>query len=272
MTNNSTSFVSKNGAITSITLDRAIEMAPAIAADRPADYISKRYNFTSTKDTISMMQDMGYLLTSAKQSNTKIALRNDYGAHIVTFQHPDLYIKDQDGNVEARPQVILSNSHDGSRPISFDMGVFRLVCSNGLMVKSQDLGSFKERHTKLNFDKVKQLVEEKIGSLPSTINTINSWVSREMSAKERQSFAEQALRLRVGEERQLEQYEINSLLDPKRSQDQGTNLWKVFNVCQENLTKGGFRMQDRQARAVTNPWADLTLNQGIWQIAESFAS
>jgi hypothetical protein len=270
MTNKGQDF--KNNVMTTITLDRAMELAPAIAAEKPADYISSRYNFTSTKDVVNMMQDLGYVLTDAKQAGTHIDLRKNFGAHLVTFQHPELYIKDTDGLVEARPQIVISNSHDGSRPISFDMGIFRLVCSNGLVAKSMDMGSFKERHTKLNFQKIKELVEEKIGSLPNTLNTINSWVSREMTAKERQEFALQALKLRAGEERELQSYEIQSLLEPKRSADVGTNLWRVFNVCQENLTKGGFRMNDRQARAVTNPWADMELNRGIWQLAESFAS
>ena len=257
--------------INSISLETALQMAPAIGADRPADYITSRYKFTSTKEVINMMQDLGYVLTGAKQAGTKIDLRKDFGAHIVQFQHPDLYIKANDGSVEARPQIVMVNSHDGSRPISFDMGLFRLVCSNGLVRKSHDMGGFKERHTKLTFSALKDLISEKLDSLPKTIEQINGWASRAMTSEEIRNFATDAIKLRAGEEKLPEQYEINSILATRRSADEGNSLWQVFNTVQENLTKGGFQMADRQARAITNPWADMTLNQGIWQLAEQYA-
>ena len=43
------------------------------------------------------------------------------------------------------------------------------------------------------------------------------------------------------------------------------------NILQENIIKGGFQLNDRQARAITNPVEDLNLNQGLWQLAEAYA-
>ena len=129
-------------------LKKAKELAPAIFATEPASYINlNRYKFTPTTDIISHMETLGWKLTNAKQSRTKVPLRLNYGVHITEFQHPDLFIKDSVGAIEARPTVVLLNSHDGSRPINFEMGLFRLVCSNGLMIKDRDFGGFKERHT-----------------------------------------------------------------------------------------------------------------------------
>lgn len=259
--------------LTSITLADAIKAAPAIAATKPADYINlNRYKFTPTTEIIGHMKDLGFELTKASQSNTKIGLRRDYGTHIVQFQSPSLYIKDQTGGVEARPTIVLLNSHDGSRPIQFEMGLFRLVCSNGLVVKSMDLGSFKERHTKYTFQEVKDLIDSKVGLLPKVVEKINSWSAREMSSKERTQFAIDALLLRAGEERQLETYEIQSILDPKRDADKGNTLWKTYNIVQENLIKGGFQINNRQARGITNPVQDMVLNQDLWQLAESYAA
>jgi hypothetical protein len=39
---------------------------------------------------------------------------------------------------------------------------------------------------------------------------------------------------------------------------------------QENLIKGGFQINERQARPITNPWQDLQLNQSLWTLAEKF--
>lgn len=259
--------------LTGISMEVAKEKAPAIFATKPADYINtKLYKFTPTTEIIDYMKDMGYVLTDAKQSKTKIPLRNNYGTHIVSFQHPEIFVKDNQGGIEARPTIVLLNSHDGSRPIQFEMGLFRLVCSNGLMVKSMDMGSFKERHTKYTFDQVKQLISSKVDTLPKVVEKINDWNGLEMTPKQRHNFATQALQLRLGEERLIQDYEIHSILEPKRAADKGNTLWNCYNVVQENLIKGGFQMNNRTARGITNPVQDMVLNKGLWQLAEEFAA
>ncbi len=270
MTNKATAF--KAGNINSISLEVARQNAPAIFATEPASYINtNRYHFTPTFEIIDMMQDMGYLLTAAKQSKTKIPLRRDHGVHIVEFQHPDLYVKENGSNeVEARPTIVMVNSSDGSRPFDFQMGMFRLVCSNGLIVKDKDLGGFKERHTKYNFADLKSLISQKVDSLPKTIDKINTWNGIEMTAKDRFAFATEALALRLSSDRKPEEYEIRDILSPKRSADKHNNLWCTYNVVQENLIKGGFQLNERQARPITNPWQDLELNKGLWALAEKF--
>jgi hypothetical protein len=262
----------KAGDIKTISMAIAKEQAPAIFATKPADYINtKRYHFTPTFEIIEMMQDMGYQLTGAKQSKTKIPLRRDHGVHIVEFQHPDLYVKNAETNdIEARPQIVLVNSSDGSRPFDFQMGMFRLVCSNGLIVKDKDLGGFKERHTKFTFNEIKNLISSKVDMLPKTIDKINKWNGIEMDAKTRHAFAVEALALRLGSDRQPETYEIHDILSAKRKADEPNNLWCTYNRVQENLIKGGFQMNERQARPITNPWQDLQLNQSLWTLAEKY--
>jgi len=262
----------KNNVITSISLDKAKEYAPAIFATSPAPTIkSPKYQFTPTFEVIEHMQDMGYLLTGVKQSSSNVELRKNWGIHITRFQHPDLYIKNTDGEIEARPEVVLINSHDGTRPIQFEMGLFRLVCENGLVVKDRDMGSFRERHTKLNFNEVKNLIDQKVSGLNEVVGKINKWNMVEMTDKQRFNFAVEALALRIGTDRQAEQYEIMDILNPKRKADEGNSLWKTYNILQENLIKGGFQLNNRQARSIKNPIEDFNLNQELWSLADNYA-
>jgi hypothetical protein len=257
--------------ITSISLDSAKSIAPAIFATSPAPTIkSPKYQFTPTFEVIEHMQDMGYVLTGVKQSKSNVELRKNWGIHITRFQHPDLYIKDPQGMIEARPEVVLINSHDGTRPIQFEMGLFRLVCENGLVIKDRDMGSFRERHTKLNFQEVKNLMDEKVSGLQEVVGKISQWNMKEMSDKQRFNFAMDALALRIGTDRQAEQYEIMDILTAKRKVDEQPTLWHTFNTVQENLIKGGFQLNNRQARAINNPVEDFNLNQGLWQLADSY--
>lgn len=260
----------KANQINTITVEAAAQKAPAILAEKPADYITDRYVFTPTTEIISHMQDLGFLLTDAKQATSKSNVRKNYGTHLIRMAHPDLYLKDSNGDVEARPEIVVINSHDGMRPLQFDMGLFRLVCSNGLVVKSQDMGHFRERHTRITFQAIKDLISEKVESLPKLVEKINIWSGREMTAIEQRDFAIQALALRIGEDRQAEPYEIESFLAARREADRANTLWNVYNRAQESLIKGGYESNNRTARAIINPLTDLQLNQGIWQLAESF--
>ena len=256
----------------SLSLDAARKAAPAIFATEPASYINlKRYNFVPTTDIIEKMNNNGWLLTSAQQSKSKSDLRNGYGVHMVKFEHPDLYIKDGDGGVEGRPQMVFLNSHDGTRPLQAELGIFRLVCSNGLMIKSHDMGGFRERHTRLTNDGVKVLLDEKLQLAGQAIDRINRWSGIQMKAIDMRKFATDALLMRLNEERQPEEHEIFGILESRRQADNKNDLWHVFNRVQENMIKGGFNIGERQARAITNPIADMKLNQGLWQLAEEYA-
>jgi hypothetical protein len=257
---------------TVISMDKARELAPAIFATSPAPTIkSPKYQFTPTFEVIEHMQDMGYMLTGVKQSKSNVDLRKNWGIHITKFQHPDLYIKDPQGNIEARPEVVLINSHDGTRPIQFEMGLFRLVCENGLVIKDQDMGSFRERHTKLTFNEVKSLIDEKVSGLQEVVGKISQWNMVEMTDKQRYQFAVEALALRLSTDRQPEQYEVLDILNPKRKVDAQPTLWHTYNTVQENLIKGGFQLNNRQARAILNPIEDFNINQGLWSLADSYS-
>ena len=259
--------------ITSISLDSARQIAPAIFATSPAPTIkSPKYQFTPTFEVIDHMQDMGYVLTGVKQSSSNVELRKNWGIHITRFQHPDLYIKDPQGNIEARPEVVLINSHDGTRPIQFEMGLFRLVCENGLVIKDKDMGSFRERHTKMNFQEVKNLIDEKVSGLQGVVNTISKWNMIEMTDKQRYQFAVEALALRLSDDRQPEQYEVLDILNAKRKIDEQPTLWHTYNTVQENLIKGGFQLNNRQARAIKNPIEDFNINQGLWSLATAYSN
>lgn len=256
-----------------ISLEAALQLAPAIAATEPASYINlKRYNFVPTTEIISNMASQGWELSNAKQSNARGSLRKNYGAHIVEFQHPEMYIKNHKSEIEGYPTIVFINSHDGTTPMQAELGIFRLVCSNGLVVKSQDFGGFRERHTRLNLESTKQLINDKMEQMSTALESINRWNSVEMKSLDMRKFATDALVMRIGEERPLEDYEILGVLQPKRPEDNVNTLWHVYNRVQENLIKGGFSLANRNARAIKSPMADVKLNQGLWQLAEAYAS
>jgi hypothetical protein len=94
----------------------------------------------------------------------------------------------------------------------------------------------------------------------------------EMTDKQRYQFAVEALALRLSDDRQPEQYEVLDILNAKRKIDAQPTLWHTYNTVQENLIKGGFQLNNRQARAIKNPIEDFNINQGLWSLASAYSN
>jgi Domain of unknown function (DUF932) len=262
-----------NGNIIPLTMEDARKAAPAAFATTQGPNIkSKAYNFTSSEEIIGHMSDLGFSLVSARQSKSRVQLHQEFGTHTLAFMKDGLYVSDNNGGIEARPTITLINNHSGIYPVQFTSGLFRQVCSNGLCVSEKDFGGFRERHTKYTAQQVKELVDERIDGMGTIVKNINIWSGREMSSAERFAFATESLALRIGNDRKPEQYEIAGVLEAHRKEDEGNDLWHVFNRVQENIINGGFDLANRKARAIRNPMADLNVNMKLWAIAEQYSN
>jgi hypothetical protein len=259
-----------NHTIIPMTLETAKEKAPGIFSPGPHKRLSKDYKFISSLDLIGHLDTQGWQLTNAKQSKSSNELYNTYGTHIMEFQNNELYMKDNRGGIEGRPTIVVINNSNGDRPLSLDAGIFRLVCSNGLIIKTTDFGSMKERHIKYTQQELNGIVDQKITDMEKAVGKINIWNHKEMTDKQRFQFATEALALRLADDRKPEQYEILDLLQPRRKEDQGKSLWLTYNVVQEGLIKGGFSLNERVARAIKNPMTDFQINQELWTLAEKY--
>jgi hypothetical protein len=48
-------------------------------------------------------------------------------------------------------ELFLTNSHDGFNSFQFRVGIYRLVCSNGLVVADEEFSAFRIRHKGYTF-------------------------------------------------------------------------------------------------------------------------
>lgn len=254
--------------ITSLTMDQAIEKAPAIVATSKAPYVKgDDYIFTPSTQIIENMEQLGFCLTNAKQAKSTNPLRTDYGNHIMTFQNPSLYLKDSKNEIESFPTIVVMNSHDGTKKLQFEMGLFRLVCTNGLIIKSQDFGGFKQKHLKYTLEDLKLLIDQKVVELEKVSTKVKKWSSIELPTMNTRKFAEEAFSTRFGLDRKPTEEELNSLILAKRGLDSQNTLWHTYNTLQENLIKG-FEVGSKTVRPIKNHIADFMINQALWELTE----
>ena len=65
---------------------------------------------------------------------------------------------------------------------------------------------------------------------------------------------------------------IVDILDPKRKEDKGNDLWRVFNVVQEKITQGEFHAalkgaKVRKVRKIKSFEKDIKVNKELFRLA-----
>lgn len=258
-----------------LTPEQIKERAPQVYTDKPYSQVSDKYVFLPTHRIVDDMAKLGWQVSDAKTMRTKDPIQKQYGKHMVVFYHPDIYIKDDQGDIEAYPQILIQNNARGWGKLKFSVGIFRMICSNGLVIRSKDLGEFSLRHIGYTFEDLQVLVQNVVAKLPMMVDKINLFSHKLMTSDEQRSFAYKAIQARFGEERLVDDCEINQILVSTRSQDEGSSLWLTLNRVQEHLVRGGFTVIDankreRKVRKIVNIQADVALNEKLFELAEEY--
>lgn len=258
--------------MTFLTNEEIKAKAPAVASTQAASNVSGKYVHVPTMELIEDMQKLGWQVSDVKQVGSKKGMQA-FKKHLVIFRNPEIVVKSEDGET-VYPQILLSNSHDGLSSFQFRAGLFRLVCTNGLVISTKDFGAMSIRHKGYSFEELKKTVFELVEKLPVTIETLNKFREVILTEEQKVEFALQAIGIRFGENGA--EVQVEELLKPTRQEDTGNELWQVFNVIQEKLTKGGFKYKastgrNKTARSIKNFNRDIELNEQLYELAESFA-
>ncbi|ADJ29867.1 DUF932 domain-containing protein [Nitrosococcus watsonii] len=248
------------------------ERASSVFATTAHGRVSGRYQFISTLAMIEALEREGWSPVHAEESRVRIPDRKGFSKHLLRFRRFD----DELPMVgDSFPEIVLVNSHDGSCAYQLHAGLFRLVCSNGMIVADSNMGQVKRRHTG---DVVREVIEgtyEIVEKLPRIAARVEDFKTLELSLQEQEIFAESALRVRwrEGEAPCMPQ----ALLRPRRHEDQGNDLWATYQRAQENMLKGGIRGRSavgRQitTRAVKSVDGNVKLNKALWFLTEQMAA
>ena len=268
-----------------LTLDEIKTLAPSVATPAPnADVrklmgLSDKYVHVPTTQVIEDIMKMGWTPIDAMQvsrrKNRKGKNQIGFQKHMVKFVNYD-FIKEDSTEY---PELLLTNSHDGMCSFKLDVGIFRLVCSNGMVIKSQDFGSMKVRHMGYDFETIQNSINDLMESIPGYLKQVDTMKETKLEEDQLMEFAKKAALLRFEKEKEdtiEERVDIQALLESTRKEDQGNYLWEVFNRVQEKIVGGKFTYVNgekiRKARPIKNFQQNVKVNQELWALAEEFAN
>ena len=243
--------------------------APAAFATSPEDgKVSDRYTFLPTTDILEILQDEGWTAWSAQQVNARTWSR-DHAKHIIRLRHQDLDVTTFDVG-DSFPEMLLINAHNGLGGYTLQGGIFRMICSNGMVISESDFGKVHIRHIGFEPKQVINASRDLIMTSSKISDKVNTWKQFELSPRAQKDFFADAAKLRWESPSDDLVTEISQI---RRQEDKGLDLWRTFNVAQENLIRGGFRNGEtnRMVRPISNIQKDVKINSALWDLASTYS-
>ena len=251
--------------MTPLNFETLKTQAPAIFTTSPSPKMSNKYAFVPTMDILGNFQQEGWQVYSAKQTG-----RSQFATHEIRLRNGELPAVG-DSLIEA----VIRNSHNGLTTFSVSSGLHRLVCSNGLTVPTSLAEQFNIRHQNFDLGEVRRLTDSFASRLPIIQESLNKMENRELTMDEKVGFVKGAASIRWREGNMPSTMSIEEILNPMRDGDIGNSLWKVFNVVQEKMVRGGFEYRSGRGRLTTmrelkNISVVNNVNTKLWELAETY--
>ncbi len=170
------------------------------------------------------------------------------------------------------PEIIIKNSYDGSCPLRAYLGVYRIFCSNGLVVTLKDFGEIKIRHMGTEEDAAFEILGKAKDNLMKAVELQGLMADTQLNEVQIKDFAHKAAQIRW--ENVTEDADFEEFTAAIRPEDEGDNLWLVYNRIQENVVKGGVKLEGmkRKGKALVNAIREIEVNEKLFDLALSYIS
>lgn len=247
--------------------DQIHRVAPSIFAEAPHESRSQRYAYIPTATVLTELRKEGFQPFMVTQTRTRHEDRRDYTKHMIRLRHASQINARGEAN-----EIILLNSHDGTSSYQMLAGMFRFVCSNGL-VCGDTVADVRVPH---KGDVARQVIEgayQVLHGFDRALESRESMQAITLDEGEAEVFARAALSLKYDDPDKPAPITESQILMPRRFDDRRPDLWSVFNRTQENLTKGGLSGRSangrrQQTRPVQGIDSDIRLNRALWLLAD----
>lgn len=222
----------------------------------------------------------GFQPVEVRQGGSRDEEKRGFTKHMIRMRHAGDSLQRMKLVGDSVREIVLLNSHDGTSSYQLMNGLYRLVCTNGLITCEGG----KMQRVAHKGDIIGQVIEGAYTVLSQgdvTRERVKEMEALQLSRGEQEAFAAAALELRFNDKdedgkRKAAPIEPSALLLTRRHEDAGADMWKTFNRVQENVIQGGagyvHRAADgqrsrRHTRPVNSIDGNVTINRALWVLA-----
>jgi len=249
-----------------LSLEAVRALAPAIFAPAAHARTSPKYTFIPTERVLTGLMDVGFVPVEARQTHARRS-SPAHARHVLRLRRRFETVELK-GSV---PEVVFLNSHDGSSAYQLRMGLFRVVCTNGLIVSRAAFPAYCVSHRGNVVEEVVSSALKVAENFDRLAMQVERMERRHLFKDEQLRFAERALALRYPDPLEAHM-QPSQLLNCRRVEDAGDDLFTILNRCQEALLRGGLSRRAAsgrlsRTRRITCIKEDVRLNSQLWYLA-----
>ena len=239
-------------------LNKAVAFANSLDQNylRNVQKTKQKTFYVPTMEVLEFLQKEGWYVKGVDEHR---APNRKISSNYVQLHHPDFELKNNKGKMEAVSSLTISNSCNGNNPLTMNLGMYRQVCSNGMISFDQHAESTRIRHIETDYNNLPRILANVNSKVDKVLEQFGILQNKNLTVEEAAKFARQAAQLKFSNN-DISETVINNLLAVNRIEDEGSDLWTVFNRIQENLTYDVRNMND-----------DIRLNQQLFSLAEQYA-
>ena len=251
-----------------LSLEALREQAPAVFAPSAHERVSPKYAFIPSSRVVEGLMTAGFLPVDARQTRAR-SMSALHARHVVRFRRRYESVSLRDQSV---PELILVNDHSGAASYQLRMGIYRAICSNGMIVSRGAFPTYCVAHRGNVVGEVVARALQVSEQFERLAHQVERMEQRRMLKDEQLAFAAQALALRFSKDPADSGMQPSQLLTCRRIEDAGDNLWVVLNRVQEHLCQGGLTRLSpggrlTRLRPIRSIARDVKLNSQLWDLA-----
>lgn len=237
-------------------IDKAIAFANSLSQDylTTVQKVEQKPFYIPSLEVVSSLQNEGWEINGVYEHRGR---DRKITSNFIQMYHPDFSLRNNKNQIEALSSLTISNSCNGKTAMKVSIGAYRLVCSNGLIRFDKHAADTKITHIEANYNKLPQILGKISRNKEKVLESFNLLKHKNLTAEEARQFAIESANLinPIVTDKQ-----IDNLLRVNRIEDEGMNLWNIFNRIQENLTGG-----------MTNMIENIKVNERLTALADQYA-
>lgn len=241
----------------------------SIFSNNPSPKMSDKYTMLNSMNVINKLEEYGYYPSKINESKVRKSENQGYQAHTIRFRHENFKNLSLYDNC---PELVYINSHNGRISAKMFAGIFRMVCSNGQVIADSELGGIVHKHMGLDSEGLEEVIYNFAKQTDKILTHVDDYKKIKLNETEKKDFATIAKNEIYGKKSKINPIQ---LVTPRRETDFYEDLFTVYNVVQENVTKGGIEYKTDKKRVKTkeikSPQRDLDINVFLWGLMDQFA-
>ena len=146
------------------------ENYPSIFAEGPSPSVSNKYQFIKTSDVLENLSTLGWNPREMSEVKARKSHTKGFQKHLIRLSNPEFKTVNVGDEV---PELILTNSHNGKNSFSFRIGIYRLVCSNGLVIPTEEFTNITVKHVGNMVSQIQEVINKMSGSFSSVYGLLD---------------------------------------------------------------------------------------------------